>query len=99
MAKINGRKKNVRRDVDELVGHYVIVYYKDGKVNYLADKNMTDWNWTNRIYKAKCYYDLSAADIKAINLRYDPHPIHAKVKYVTRNLQLVEPRRDTYGRR
>lgn len=97
--KINGRIKGCREY--ELIGHYVIVYYKNGEVNYLADNTLTDWTWTNRLYKAKCYYDSTAAEVKACNIRYNGmHPVDARVKYVTENFKLVEPRRgDRYGRR
>lgn len=42
--------------------------------------------------------DLSAADIKAGNLRYGMHAVNAQVKYITKNNKLREPRRYRHGR-
>ena len=83
-----------RRDAEDLAGHYVIIYYRNGQIRYLADGDYTDRNWSTIIWYAKCYYDISAAEIKVNNLKYDMHPIQAEIKYVKNNLQLAPVRRD-----
>ena len=88
-----------RRDAEDLAGHYVIIYYRNGQIRYLADGDYTDRNWSTRIWHAKCYYDISAAEIKVNNLKYDMHPIQAEIKYVKNNLQLAPVRRDRNARR
>ncbi len=88
-----------RRDAKDLAGHYVIVYYRNGQIRYLADDDYTDRTWSTRIWHAKCYYDISAAEIKVTNLKYDMHPIYAEIKYVKNNMQLAPVRRDRNGRR
>ena len=96
MARTSGYKKNTKkyRDIHELIGYYVIECNIGGILNYYADNTLTKREWTNKLYKAKRYHDLSAADLKVLNLKHDKHPMLADVKYVTQNLRLVEPRRD-----
>ena len=87
-----------RRDNSDLVGHYVIIYYRNGQIRYLADDDYTDMKWCSKIWHAKCYYDTSAAEIKVENLKYDMHPIYAEIKYVKNNMQLAPVRRNRNGR-
>lgn len=78
---------------------YVIVRYKNSIVEYLADNNKCNLNWTRNIKQAKTYIDLSAADIKVDNLKYSMYPVNACVKYVTKGRKLADPRRRSgYGR-
>lgn len=78
---------------------YVIVRYKNSIVEYLADNNKCNLNWTRNIKQAKTYINLSAADIKVGNLKYSMHPVNACVKYVTKGRKLADPRRRSgYGR-
>lgn len=97
MNVTKGYKRNTD-NTSRVANKYIIVYYRNGKVNFLADRDISKWVWTSRMYKAKCYEDLSAADIKTSNLRYDMGTDDIKVKYVTSNLKLVEPRRNRYDR-
>lgn len=76
-------------------GRYVIVYYKNGKPMYLADDRYTSRLWVDNIDYAKRYIDLSAAEIRAGNLRYCMHPVNARVKYVNRDNSLFDVRRNT----
>lgn len=79
---------------------YVIVYYSNGKIKYLADPDLTDQIWTYNIRHAKKYIDISAAEIKAGNIKYGMNPVNAQVKYINRDGRLFNvKRRDTYGRR
>lgn len=81
------------------VGRYVIVYYKNGMPIYLADDRLSSKLWVDNINYAKRYIDLSAAEIRAVNLRYCMHPINAKVKCIDKSGRLFDIRRDKYGRR
>ena len=91
-------KSYKRTDTDRLKGHYVIMYYRNGMPRYMADPNKEDRIWTNRLENAKCYIDLSAAEIKAGNLKYGMHPINAMIKYITYDGKLVNARRNRYAR-
>ena len=81
------------------VGRYVIVYYKNGIPIHLADDRLSSKLWVDNINYAKRYIDLSAAEIRAVNLRYCMHPINAKVKRIDKSGRLFDIRRDKYGRR
>lgn len=85
-------------EIINIVGNYVVIYYHNNRVRYLADRDKCDTNWTYNIKCAKRYIDLSAADIKAGNLRYGMHAVDAQVKYVTKDNKLKNPRRNRYGR-
>lgn len=97
MGVTKGYKSNTY-NTNRVANKYVIVYYRNGKINFLADRDISKWVWTSRIHKAKCYEDLSAADIKTSNLKYDMNTDDIKVRYVTSNLKLVEPRRYRHDR-
>lgn len=86
-------------NIDRLIGHYVIIYYHKNKIKFLADPDMEDRVWTYNMEHAKCYYDLSAAEVKAGNLRYGMHAVDAQVKYVNRDGRLYNIRRNRNGRR
>lgn len=96
MSITRGYTKNTYNN-SKLARKYVIIRHKDNKINFLTDRNITKYIWTDRLYKAKCYGDLSAAEVKAKNLTYE---INTKdiieVKYITSNLKLAEPIRRRY---
>lgn len=82
---------------DRLLDKYVIVAYCDKrrkKTKYLTDHNLCDRNWSYNVSMAKIYYDISAAQIKAENLKYDHNPVDAQVMYITKDGKLVDVRRN-----
>lgn len=85
---------------ERLLQKYVIVTYNNRKKpRYLTDNDLCERNWSYDDTVAKIFYDLSAAQIKAANLRYGHHAVDAVVMYVTKDGKLINIRRNRYGRR
>lgn len=82
----------------DFVGKYVIVRGAGRGVQFLANNDVCDRNWTSVMWKAKVYLDLTAAEIKAGNLRCGYHQMNVSVKAVTEGLGLKDVRRKGYGR-
>lgn len=96
MNKTTGKTSDIKQHkYNNLKGKYVIIRYRNDKIEYLADSTARHM-WTSRLYKAKYYYDLSAVKVKINNLKYYKYPVIAEARYVTHNLRLVKPRRDNY---
>lgn len=75
-------------NTNDFIGKYVIVRKTGQGVQFLANNDVCDRNWTNVMWKAKVYLDLTAAEIKVGNLRCEYHQIDASVKVVTDGLIL-----------
>lgn len=57
-------------NTNDFIGKYVIVRKTGQGVQFLANNDVCDRNWTNVMWKAKVYLDLTAAEIKVGNLRW-----------------------------
>lgn len=77
---------------------YVIVNYKNNKPKFMTDTELCDLNWSHDSNVAKRYIDLSAAEIKAANLRYGIHAVHAVIRFM-KDGKLYQVRRSRYGGR
>ena len=88
-------------NVKDLIGKYVIVNINNGRIRFLSHNDINSGRvfWSANMKYAKSYNDLSAADIKVNNLKYDFNLENVGVRYVDNNLRLLAyVRRNRYGR-